>query len=327
MKKLFYFLPWCIFAVLLILGVREASTISKFSKISLRYQNAISGQAAYRAREYSAVNAAFWLIFWRESTATLSVGFGDVASDTILFSGDANLVWHAEYVAGYAPGAEDEAGIAVSQALANRLWGSTNIIGQAVEIDEQTRFVRGVFVGGANLALLSFPLEDVSQSWTGVELYGEQLHFGAAEAFAAASGLGRPEYILTGEVISLAWAFALLPLLVPAVYALFLVIKYMRMYHPRTLMPLFFAGLLLFAVLLPALLDALPDWVVPTRWSDFSFWSSLAEQTGDSLRVFLSAVPTMRDVELKVRLLRVVGIGFLGVCLGLVGVGFRHRPN
>jgi hypothetical protein len=316
-------LLWLVFGILLVTGFREANMISRFSKISMRYETAVSGQAAFRAREYS-IDKDYWPTFWRESPVVLSVGRGEIHSDAILFSGDAHLIWHAEYIKGSAPGSTDNIGIAVSEALAHRLWGSLNIIGQGAEADGEHRIVRGIFRGDSELALLSFDIDDTSQYWTGAELYGETTHFGSAETFAAASGLGTPDYLLTGGVISFASLLAALPLLIPLTYALILIIKYVRQYYPKRVMPLFFAGLLLFALFLPVLLDALPDWLVPARWSDFSFWSSALKQSGDNLREFLSVTPTLRDVELKLRLLKLIGITFLSACSGLACVFYKE---
>jgi hypothetical protein len=319
---------WFVFGVLLIIGFREANVISRFSKISLRYENAISGQAAFRARQFSIENStenSFWATFWREDRAKFSIGRGEIFSDVILFSGDANLVWHAEYVAGSAPGAADDYGVAVSEALAFKIWGGTNIVGQSVDADEKNRVVRGVFRGKEELALLSFDVNDVSQSWTGAELSGESNNFGAAENFALASGLGRPDYVLTGGIISFAGFAAAAPLFIPFVYALILIFKFLRKYYSNRIAILFFAGLILFAIFLPSLLDSLPDWLIPTRWSDFSFWSSLFSQAENNLREFFSATPALRDVELKMKITRLVGISFLSVCGGFVALIYTLR--
>ena len=311
---------WCIFCILLALGFMEANAINRFHGASLRFNTPITGQAAYRARQYSISNAEqnpFWPTFWHESVAEFTHGTRTVPVSTISFSGDAALIWPADFIAGSAPSVIDARGVAVSESFAHRLWGSTDIIGMSVYVDQLPRIVRGVFKGTADIALLSFHIEDTSQSWTAVELAGGAPNptRNNAESFAMASGLGRPDYVLMGGAMALARFMAIFPILIPTVYALAQLIGFIRRHYRIAVVPAIFAGLILLAVSLPFLLYALPAWLIPTHWSDFSFWSQLSRQAGNDLREFLSAPPSLRDVELKLRLLRQVGILILSVFL------------
>ena len=320
-------LLWCVFGILLAAGFRENNIIRRFSGISLRYETPISGQTALRARQYAITNGeTFWPTFWQDGSAAFSIGRGDVYSDIISFSGNADLIWPARYIAGSAPGSLDSYGVAMSEALAHRIWGSIDIIGQSVEINGETRTVRGVFRGDAALALLPFSIDDTSQSWSGVVLSGGVTHATQAEVenFALSSGLGRPSYILMGGEVALAGIMVVFPLFVPGIYALLLMAKFIRMHYPGFGVPLIIAGLMLFAVLLPYLLSRLPDWIIPTHWSDFSFWSSLFQQAGNSMQEFLSVNPGLRDVALRIHLMRLIGFLFLSISCGL-SVCFRWR--
>ena len=315
-------LLWCGFGIFLLLGFMEANAISQFHGISLRYSTPINGQAAQRARQYSIANAGadnFWPTFWRESRAELSTGTRAVQSRAISFSGDAALVWPAEFLTGSAPSSIDAKGIAVSEPLARRLWGSTDIIGMPVYAEGKPRIVRGVFEGAVELALLSYHIEDTSQSWTAVELAGGMPHStrNNAEGFAAVSGLGRPDYVLMGGAMTLARFMAVFPLLMLALFSLVLCAGHLKKHYRAAITPVIFAGLILFAFLLPHLLNVLPPWIIPTHWSDFSFWSLLFRQASESLREFLILPPMLRDVELKLRLLRQGGILFCSICLGV----------
>ena len=323
---------WALFGILLISGFREANAIRYFHGISLRYNTPICGQTALRARQYSIENIGqytFWPTFWHQCRAELSAGTAKTDANVISFSGDASLVWPASYITGSAPGVIDARGIAVSEALAHRLWGSTDIIGMPVYVNNRNtpRIVRGVFEGTAELALLPFHLEDTSQSWTAVELAGGTPHptRGHADSFAATSGLGRPDYVLMGGATALARFMSIFPVLVPAVYGLVLLVAFVKKHYPAASTPIFFAGLILFAILLPILLNALPPWIIPTRWSDFSFWSSLLQQANNSLREFVHVNPMLRDVELKMHLLRQAGIFVLSVSWGIVVCAFRKE--
>jgi len=327
-------LLWCVFGILLTLGFMEAGAISRFHGAPLRYNTPISGQTAYRARQYSVENTedSLWPTFWHQSSAELSAGARTAQADSISFSGDAALVWPAEFIMGSAPSVIDARGIAISKPLAHRLWGSTDIVGMIVYVNGKPRIVRGVFAGAAELALLSFHIEDASQSWTAVELAGgHQLTRHSAESFAVTSGLGRPDYVLMGGAMALARFMAVFPILIPALYALILLAVFARKYYRSAVMPIIFAGIISFAVLLPLWLNVLPAWLIPTHWSDFSFWASLYRQASSSLREFLSASPMLRDVELRVHLLRQTGVLIVSICCGIVvcvyGISHKNFPT
>jgi len=322
-SKIASILLWCVFGVLLTIGFLEAAAIARFPGVSLRYNQPITGQTAYRARQYSIENTErnpFWPTFWHQSSTTFSVGTRTAQANAISFSGDAALVWPAQYITGSPPSSIDGSGVAVSEALAHRLWGSTDIVGMLVYVDDKPRTVRGVFEGTAELALLSFHIEDTSQSWTAVELSSGAPHptRSNAESFALATGLGRPSYVLMDGAITLARFMSILPLLIPAVYALVLLAAFIRKHYRAAGTPIIFSGFILLAILLPFLLNALPPWIIPTHWSDFSFWLSLLQQANDGLREFLSVNPMLRDVELKMRLLRQAGVMVISICCGII---------
>jgi len=107
---------------------------------------------------------------------------------------------------------------------------------------------------------------------------------------------------------------AVLPLLILGVYVLVLIVLYIKKHYRAAVAPIMFLGLILFAVLLPVLLNALPVWMIPTHWSDFSFWSGLLQQGRDSLRQFLSVNPALRDAEIRMLLLGQAGIMVGSVC-------------
>jgi len=304
-------LPALIFAVTLAIGILHAGTISNFPTVSLRYNTPISGTAAFRARQHSIENTAgytFWPTFWHQCTAVISTNIRETNAHAISFSGDAKLVWPATYINGTAPSAVDARGIAVSHALAHRLWGSVNIIGLPVYVNGTPRFVRGVFEGDIELALVSFHIEDTTPSFSAVELAGGNPTRTNVENYATTSGLGRPHNLLLGSPVTFARVLAIIPLFIPGMYLLVLTVKFAKAYFPQGGVVVIFTVLLLLAIFLPTLLDALPLWLIPTRWSDFAFWSGLVNDGNYALRSFLSVSPTLRDVELKLLLIRQVGI-------------------
>ena len=315
-------LLWCALAVLLVASLVNRSAVRQYSSVSLRYSAPISGQAAYAARQYSISKSAenvFWPTFWKAYTAALESEFVSASADCIAFSGEAALVWPATYLRGAAPGVMDSIGCAVSDTLAWRLWGSGDVVGMTIQADGSERVVRGVFKSGRELALISFRDEDITQSWSAVELTGGPADAVRSDAlsYASSAGLGKPDSIVMTGTSSVAGVMSVLPLLIPAVYGVSMIVSFAGKRFPATRSPLFFAALIVFAIVLPSILGALPAWSTPTRWSDFSFWASLMRQASSGLREFLQAAPSPRDVELRMLLLKHAGITFAAVCCSL----------
>ena len=314
-------LLWCALAVFLVLGVVNAGALRVYPHISLRYDKPVSGQAAYQARQYSIEHSeddSFWPTFWHEAQAGFENEYNSTSASCILFSGDATLVWPAQYLIGVAPGVTDGVGCAVSASLAWELWGGVDVVGKSVEVDDETRIVRGVFEGENQLALLSIRDEDTSRSFTAVELSlgPDDPTRDDVRSFATSAGLGSPNNILIGTPVSLAFALAAVPIIIIAIYVLALCIARLKV-RPAAMWGILLFAFIVFAFTLPGLLDMLPGWMIPTRWSDFSFWGGLTSQVGDNLREYLIVAPKLRDVEYKVLLLKQICIAFFSTGLAL----------
>ncbi|MCL2604870.1 MAG: hypothetical protein FWD90_10365 [Defluviitaleaceae bacterium] len=314
MKRL---VPWCILFIFGLIGLYQAFEIKRFPPTSLRYSQPISGQTAYRARQYAIDNPDTpWPTFWNETAVWVSARYGGIDTIGIVFSGNANCVWPAVYIAGGAPSPIDSAGVAVSEALAHRLWGSIDVVGMVLVVDGEDRIVRGVFKNGAELALIPYHIEDTSRDWHNVELYGSATEPTRvnAERFATASGLGNPDHILTGGLVAFVAFVPMLPVFIIAAYNLIMLARYIKKRFPLYGTIILFAAAFVFIVFLPYMLESMPSWMVPTRWGDFAFWSSLFRQTGEGMKEFLRVPPTTRDVELRLILVKQMGVLLIMAC-------------
>lgn len=331
-------LLWGVLCILLTFGFTNARAVEGvYRAASLRYNTPISGKSALDARRYSIEQgdeSAFWPTFWRGYTASFSSELFKADAACIAYSGNAFLVWPAKYLSGTAPGIADNIGCTVSTALAWKLWGSNDVVGKIVEVDGEERIVRGVFEDERELALLSYMDEDTTQSWSVIELEGGSPYATRddARSYAVASKLGNPDSIVMGAgLVFFANVLAALPLLILVVYSIVMIFNFLRKRYSlmsKFLLFFVFAG---FSVLLPVILDAVPSWLIPTRWSDFSFWSSLVQQAGNSVKDFLELVPQARDVEGKILLLQQAVIAFaasfcaLAACIRWYFIFYQHE--
>jgi hypothetical protein len=288
----------------------------------MHFDEPITGQKAFAAKQYSVKNSAIiniWPTFWNERKSSLTNGYTTLEVTAIAYSGDAHLIYPTEYIAGTTPGINDNNGLAISDTLAYKLFKSTNVIGMEIKIDNQKRIIRGVFEGKSDLVLVSYSSEDISATWTSVDFQGDrEITRNEAENFSIASGLGMPEKISAGSHIILSNIISILPLLVLFIYGFVMIRGFIKKQYPAFYVPLLFGLFILFAFILPSLLSALPAYVVPTRWSDFLFWSRLFELISDDIYEFLNTTTGIRDAELRMLLLKQTGISLLAINCALI---------
>lgn len=297
---------WCVLGLLMYGIFYHYRFASQFSYMSLRYNVPINGQAANAARQYAANNSDFWLTFWRQDSALVGNSLQDATVTTIYFSGNASAVFPMMFIEGSAPSSIDNYGVIVSSTLAHRLWGSVDIVGQAVYVDQELRTVRGVFDHGQEIALVSFCIEDRSQSWNAVELAFEGEHAPTrqdAVNFAIHAGLGVPSYVITAAATAVSRFFAWFPIVVVLLIIMVKAFGLLKKMYPQAFVPILIACVIISALFVPFLLEQVPPWLVPTSFSDFSHWSSIMTMAVDALHEFIAAPALLRDIDLALILI------------------------
>ena len=235
--------------------------------------------------------------FWGQTTGTVTAETSRRAEDVvcIAYCGNANDCLPVLYGSGTAPGAVGRQ-CAVSAGLAQQLFGSTDVTGLTLVYDRERYHISGVF--RAEDAVLLYPGAD---GYTCAELRGVSTDAPKADAeqWCAAAGLGAPQCIVYGP--QRAWLAAVvgcLPLGLCALAGAFLLLRMSLRWPPLARQGTWFGGAVVLALLLPLALQALPGWLVPARWSDFSFWERLAEQIHTADRAWQTAVRYWRDIAL-----------------------------
>jgi|GEM_PF-6693436 len=173
----FRLLLYVVLLCLLTLIIAEFRNIQRFSNTTYRFGEPISGSDAFSKRQDAIVNDEALPTFWSEHSVTVAT-ISDVSvhlnntvhTPAISFSGDAFDVWPADFIYGGTPGSIDQYGIALSEALAFQLFGSTDILGQTITVNGDRRIIRGVFEGSANLSLISYHIEYTGRSWDFAEM-------------------------------------------------------------------------------------------------------------------------------------------------------------
>lgn len=264
MKRVVRFL---VLFLLLCVSFRQAAVIRDLSPtVSLRFDSEFSHE---QARGFDAV--------WAEEQAYVS----GCQCTMLRFDGDALLAFPAEYAFGTPPNSLTPDCCVVSTYLAWELFGGEDVTGLTVELHGEEYTICGVLAHEEPVILIPD-----SGGFTAAELCApsvdNDLYRYAADC-AAQAGLPEPTQILCGPEV------AFLTGMLPWLCAAFCAGALLRRITGRW-------TVLWLAVLL---LAVLPDWFVPTRWSDTVFWSELAESLYARLLDWLTLAPALRDVSVK----------------------------
>lgn len=279
---------------------------------SLRFDTALTAEQVKSAREYGETTEAPYLTFWGESEAWVSANTRGTKARQIVFNGGADLAYPLRYHSGSAPAVLEPNTCAVSTGLAWALWGADRVVGMELKIDGEEYRVSGVFE--ENTCHLIRWAED---GFTAVEIRdipAKSDSYRYAKELAAACGLPLADGILWGHGISavtsiLPW----LPLIIAGVSIAWYLLK--KASH----LPALFWGFLAlgFVLALPAVLEAIPGWLVPTRWSDLDFWSRLWRTMGDRFVDFLTLNPTTMDTWRKLLIIQLLVLSVANTALSV----------
>lgn len=270
---------------------------------SVRFEAAIDANRAQQLKRYCAEhaeeNGGIWPGFWAETKADAKADRAEEKTAVFSYDGDPARLFPVTMLSGSYPGELEETRCAVSSGLSWSLWGSLDTAGQILTIGGQTYTVSGVFSQEEAQVLLK---GDADTLWTAMDLVSEkELMREDVTQFIAEAGLPPAENLVDGNGITgLARLGIYTPLMVATLMALLLFFFKKQQGHGKTLKSLLLLALLLgLAWGLPLLLGLLPQWLVPTKWSDFSFWTALVEKCKGYLLQWQSLHPASRDVAAK----------------------------
>lgn len=288
-----WLIPVALLALMALSFCLSAQLSALCPSISLRYDTPLTEKQVEWSRAYSDEYNAPYLTFWTESQTIVSTQEMGASAAQILYNGNPDISYPVTYRHGGAPGMDQDA-CSVSAPLAWELWGGDRVVGMKLQIDNKEYTVSGVFEGEDNRlfrwADSGFTAVEIPNTPKGEDSYRYALDL------AAQSGLGHPLGILWGSGMAgigrlLCW----MPLILAAC---FLVLPYLA--KLKKLPGLVWAILALILVLaLPAIIEILPGWLVPTRWSDFGFYRRLWNIFWDRWHDLLMLSPTPMDAQRK----------------------------
>lgn len=315
---------WLVLALALWQTVGTAQQLGRRAAgVGMRFSQPLEAAQLEAARTAAAENGLS-VSFWGEQPGQARTEAGRSAEAVAVFcDSQPDRCWPAVYSAGTAPGTADQNACAVSEGLAQALWGSTRAVGNSLYWQQQTYIVCGVFRGDeTRLIYLG------QGNFTALELTGVSADnpVEAASQYRSGAGLPQPSSMVAGPILGwLTAAGCWLPLLLPGCWLAFLGLRWLATRrHGEALL---FVLALVLAIALPLGLESLPGWLIPARWSDFSFWTNLAQQAEKGAATLFSLPPTGRDLALR-RTLAVYLLWLSVSCAAAVGLmGHTAAPK
>lgn len=301
MKRIWFLLKWVLLALAVFAAFRTSEQARlRYTAVSLRYNRPLPAALAAAAKQQMVKAGGVNLTFWAEQTVPASSMTRSAEAKQILFDGEAMLACPAQYIYGKVPVRAGEC--AVSSAAAEALWGAQNVVGLEVTISEKTCTVVGVFTGSDKILL-----NPGTGDWTAAELHS--IPSGAdgwkyGRDYSMQVGLPQPDQVLWGSGFAyLASVLPWLPLLFCGLWAAAFFLRWLwNRSHTAFLLTL--TGLAFaFVLLLPRLLSGLPAWLIPTKWSDVSFWSNLSNSLVERFYEYLAISPKVIDVAEKTNMI------------------------
>lgn len=252
----------------------------------IRFASAIPSEALEQAEAFSSSEKntqGIYASFWGQCRISVSAPNNRKADAVtgIGYCGNAEDCLPVPYCQGGAPGVAGK-GCALSEGLAQSLFGSTDIVGEKVSAQKQVYTITGVFT--AEDEVLLFPSRE---QLTCGELRGVSWDTPKAEVetWCSAAGLGAPQCIVYGP--QKIWILSLLcglPLVAVGIIMCGSALRWSCSW-PKGIRALTWVALAVLAALLfPGALEALPGWLIPGRWSNFDFWRDLAERIHEQQR-------------------------------------------
>lgn len=250
-----------------------------------------------QAPQDSAKSGTISASFWGQSCESVSTATNRAVQDMVCigYFGDAADCLPVTYVQGNAPGFLG-AECAISNGLAQTLLGSEDVVGLTVQIKGESYRIAGVFSATDYVFLYASRQNFICAELRGVSKDSPKADI---ERWCRENRLPTPQRIVYRP--QHLWIKQLVCWTPMVVTGLFLALVWLRRSFSWGIIQrnvAWFALAVAFAWILPHLLSSLPQWLIPARWSDFSFWGDLADRIKTGLLANAEAAKYWRELHL-----------------------------
>lgn len=317
------------------IGLTNAQSIQQLTDIvELRYDtNALTGQhikAVQKGEGESKEPLLTDFLAWRQvggkkfENQELNKR---IEGDVVEVYGNTALFIPAGRVNGQMIDEGNHEGVIVTEAIAQSLWGSLEVIGKTLTLEEKNYSVRGILEADEPYIIMASDLEDEDSSFTALRM--QLVEHGNVEGTIHTMKLkyNLPDGVLKNLSLTsiLLSQLALLPGVLLGLYGLFRLYKFLYKTHRYWVSALILGGLSLLVTWIVIQIVKfpidIPDYIIPNQWSDFDFWANLVENMIKNQQE-LKALPFLLPDHLYSGIqMNLVG-GFIIACIGGIALCF-----
>lgn len=297
-------LPSVLFALFFLLLFSSLKTANELADIypnwSLRYDESIDENAIKDSRRFFCENEEFEIAvtFWTEKPMTLDYEGTSITADAVLYDGESAYASPVKLLYGKYLGEEESGAVMISSALSWKLFGGINSLGMTINIDDTEKEIIGIFEDDSEKVIIKNT--DYRLSFENVELRDIKGNVTREDigSISSSAGLGAPTSIIDGAgMTDLLKGISYLSIAIFVIIVFVMLLRLIKKSWVR--MTVIFVALLAITLMLPVLLGAFPSFLIPSKWSDFSFWVSLMNTLKANVHSWFSVKPYERDILAK----------------------------
>jgi len=217
--------------------------------------------------------------------------------------GDMRQVYPMELIIGNIPDVEDAAGCLIDEHTAYQIFGTTDAAGCMLDVSNKQYYIRGVIKSRVPMIFIQSSMED--KAYSNLELVYDKKDNGNQRAndFMFQNALSNSYTIIDGCF----YAQLLGPLCqIPAWFlGFFMLCQLLRAIWKRRSLPLQVLALSLVFIIawigikwFMEFRIKIPESLIPTKWSDFSFWTDKFNTLKNNLDQLTYLMPVPKDVTM-----------------------------
>lgn len=221
---------------------------------------------------------------------------------------------------------EDMQGCCIDEQTAVALFGSRDVIGNQLNFDNKTYVVRGILRNYGGLIVIRPSFQELTDRIT-IKTVEDTASTIQSREFMAQYGINGSvlNHVMLKEVVQI------FPLLLPLCIGIWLLwsirSSLKRDIHCRSERYVYYGFLILTLIVLAVTLVKyiqIPKDMIPTRWSDFQFWSNWFDNFREQVSVYIRYPKSIIEMEYLWVFMRCAVLGMLPVVL-FMGIGLAVR--
>ena len=247
----------------------------------------------------------------------------NVTGEVVKVYGNLTMLFPVEKLQGQTLYEGDGEGTIISEGVAYSLWGSTDVVGQSLIVGDKAYVVRGVLKEKSNRIITQADMADKETKFSAlrVQLVDKENVEGVISTLKFKYNL--PESVLRNLSLTsiLLSGLALLPGYLLGFYGLIKLYKFIYSTHrywvSAILLSIIALGLTWITIEMMQFITYIPSYIIPNKWSDFTFWSKLIDGFIENSRQ-LQALPALIGDGWYNGIKAMIVGGFSITCIGML---------